>query len=465
MRKTKSASNGASSRGIYFNSGNGSPLQIIDIKHKDYIGVVSPDTAFWALVKKDRLSKIFDDNSFLSRYKTKEDIFKKEMENLRFNLKPSAVYFNPTDRCNLNCSYCYIPSRLRKSGDNMSKEKLFRAMDILKSYFISSLGKGQRPQIVFHGAEPMVNREAMFPAIEKYGDYFRFGIQSNGTLLDDEALKFLTSRNISIGLSLDGATPKVADRTRRTWAGKGVSDTTIELIKRLKGYPHYSVICTVTKENMSSLNDTVDLLHKMEVPACMLNQVRCTLPGGRDAKPADDVMAKYYMAALDRTYELYKKTGRRLIVANFANIVLSILAPSARKLMCDISPCGGGRCFFAVSAQGNMFPCSEFIGLKEFKGGNLFKDKIKDVLKSEPFKLVTGRKVEDIEPCSRCAIRHFCGSPCPAEAHEVNGSMQKPGAFCEFYEEQARYALRVIADGKENAYLWENWRNGMTKAF
>jgi len=461
MRKSKANNNGASSRGIYYNTGNGFPLQIIDIKHKEYIGILSADTAFWALVKKSRLHTIFTDSSFLSMYRKKENVFKKEMENLRFHLKPSAVYFNPTDRCNLNCSYCYIPGTLRKNGGNMSPQRLSKALEILKSYFKATLSAGQKPQIIFHGAEPMMNREAVFPVIDAFSDYFRFGIQTNGTLLDDQSLEFLTSRNISIGLSLDGHTAKVADKMRRTWNGQGVSKTTMEVIKRLKGYRYYSVICTTTKENMRSLKGTVDLLHGMEVPACMLNPVRCTLPGGRKAKPADNEMAGYYLDALDHSYTLYKKTGRRLVVANFANILLSILAPSARKLMCDISPCGGGRCFFAVSAQGNVFPCSEFIGLKKFIGGNLFEKDMREILQTDPFKLVTGRKVEDIEPCARCAIRHFCGSPCPAEAHEMNGSMQKPGAFCELYEEQARYAFRVIADGKENAYLWENWKKGM----
>jgi uncharacterized protein len=71
--------------------------------------------------------------------------------------------------------------------------------------------------------------------------------------------------------------------------------------------------------------------------------------------------------------------------------------------------------------------------------------------------MVTGRRVEQIEPCRRCAIRHFCGSPCPAEAHEMNGGMDQPGAFCELYEEQVRYALRLIADGHQDAYLWDGW--------
>jgi uncharacterized protein len=104
-----------------------------------------------------------------------------------------------------------------------------------------------------------------------------------------------------------------------------------------------------------------------------------------------------------------------------------------------------------------MFPCSEFIGVNEFNGGNLFADNIKEVLNSAPFRKVTGRKVEDIQPCARCAIRHFCGSPCPAEAHEMNGGMDQPGAFCELYEEQVRYAMRLIADRRDAAYLWDGW--------
>ncbi len=91
------------------------------------------------------------------------------------------------------------------------------------------------------------------------------------------------------------------------------------------------------------------------------------------------------------------------------------------------------------------------------QGGNLFTDAIGDVLQSAPFAQVTGRKVEDIEPCNRCAIRHFCGSPCPAEAIEMNGTMNRMGALCGFYEDQTRYALRLIADGKADDFLWDGW--------
>ena len=455
--KAKFNMNDASSRGKHFNSGNGPTIQLIDIGHSEYIGIVDPDTAFWALIKKDKAGKALTNNSFINRYKNKASNFSKEMQLLRFRLVPSAVYFNPTERCNLNCSYCYIPKNMRKNGEHMPKDRIIRALDILEKYFKKTVSGKRQPQIVFHGSEPLLNHEALYTAIEKYKDVFLFGIQTNGTLLDDTTIKFLTSRGISIGLSLDGHIKHIADTVRRTWAGDGVSENVVDIIKKLKGYQNYSVICTVTRQNVKVLPDIISYFHSLQIPCCMLNPIRCTLPGTRNFKPQDYNMASYYLKALDRSYELYRKTGRKIVIANFANALVSILAPTARRLMCDISPCGGGRCFFAVSAKGDLFPCSEFIGLSEFRGGNIFTNKIEDVLNSPEFRKVTNRKVENIEPCSRCAIRHFCGAPCPAEAQAMNGDINSPGAFCELYEEQARYAMRLIADGKETAYLWDEW--------
>ncbi|MBI5419716.1 MAG: peptide-modifying radical SAM enzyme CbpB [Deltaproteobacteria bacterium] len=460
----KKGSNETPSRGIYFNTGKGPTIQPIDIGHPDYIALLDPDTAFWSLVKKRKLGEALTDGSLFSQYRRKRAAFLSEMEKLRFEVNPMAVYFNPTERCNLNCPYCYIPEKMRREGKRMSRARLIEALGILKAYFEKHFPRGTRPQIVFHGSEPMLCRDAVFAGIEEYRDDFRFGVQTNGTLLDDEAIGFLASRKVGIGLSLDGHLDKVADRTRKTWGGEGTFRIVAGALEKLKGYPDYNVLCTVTSRNMRSLPRMVEFLHEQEVPACMLNPLRCTRQGARFLKPRDKELAVPYLAALDRSYELYGESGRKLVVANFANVLVSIVAPAARRLMCDISPCGGGRYFFAVSARGDLFPCSEFIGFREFKGGNLFRDEIPRALESQAFRKVTQRKVEDIEPCSRCAVRHFCGSPCPAEAHEMNGGMRRPGAFCELYEEQVRYALRLIADGKEGAYLWDGWDTGMSTA-
>ena len=450
---------------VFANTGIGPSLVPIDIGHALYTAVVEPDTAFWSLVRKDRLADVLADPAFVQQVHDRSADFAAEMDGLRFGLVPSAVYFNPTERCNLNCTYCYLPEDMRRHGEHMSQERIFEALETLLEFFHRTMPAGDRPQVIFHGAEPMLNRAAIFAAIDHFADDFIFGVQTNGTLLDAEAIEFLTSRQISLGLSLDGPEAEVTDRTRHTFAGHGVHEKVITALEALRGYKNHSVICTATTENLAHLTSIVELFHALEVPTAMINAVRCTLPGGSQVKPADADFAAAYLAALERSYALYQQTGRKLVVANFANVILGVVAPTARRLMCDISPCGGGRCFFAVDAHGDLFPCSEFIGLPEFQGGNLFAGGLESAFGTDAFRAVTGRTVEMIDPCHSCAIRHFCGAPCTAEAHGLHGDVAQRGAFCEFYEEQVRYALRLIADGREDAFLWDDWDNATHTVF
>jgi uncharacterized protein len=449
----------------YYNSGKNPDIQIIDIDHKEYCALIQADSAFWTLVKKNKLPAFLFDNKLTSTLSGHVREFKKEMQILRYHLLPSAVYVNPTERCNLNCQYCYIPEETRKKGDHMSKEELSKTLTILKDYFNQIIKDNRRPSIIFHGSEPMLNKEAVFHTIEQFKNDFDFGIQTNATLLDDEAIQFIITNKVGLGISLDGYNTDTADVIRKDWHGKGYFYDIQKIISKLNDYEKFNVLCTINNRNVTKLKDIIRFFHELGIKVCMLNVLRCTLENSRSLKPEDNLAAKHFIEALEESYNLYKKTGHKIIVANFANILLAILAPTARKLMCDISPCGGGRSFFSLSAKGDIFPCSEFIGLKEFNAGNIFKNSIRDILKSPAIQKVSKRKIEEIDDCNTCAIRHFCGSPCPAEAYTMNGGMDKKGAFCEFYEAQVRYAFRLIAARKENFFLYDNWDEGIKETF
>lgn len=89
-------------------------------------------------------------------------------------------------------------------------------------------------------------------------------------------------------------------------------------------------------------------------------------------------------------------------------------------------------------------------------------------LESDAFRWLTGRKVEDIEDCATCAIRQFCGAPCPAKAHEMNGGMKQKGAFCAFYKRRLRNsqpgAFRNSAPVCSSCCLTEHCRAGASGA-
>jgi uncharacterized protein len=146
--------------------------------------------------------------------------------------------------------------------------------------------------------------------------------------------------------------------------------------------------------------------------------------------------------------------------------------------MCDISPCGGGRCFLTITASGEMIPCGEFIGIRGFSGGNIFKNSLTHAMRSLPFRQVRARIVEDIPECNICVFRNFCGAPCPAELYALDKTSRLPykhqhgeasdrektygfkgmyrkAVFCEFYKEIINYAFKLISDKKEK-YLFRN---------
>jgi len=443
------------------NAGAGPHFDVLEVGHPDYVALINADTAFWVLSPREEALDYLLGSELPRVFREKEARLAADLHNVRFGLLPSAVYFNPTERCNLDCGYCYLPREARRTGRDMEPARVLEALSLLQEFFKKTLPADARPQLVFHGSEPLLAKDAVFQGIAQYGDYFRFGVQTNTVLLDKNARDFLMARGAGIGISLDGPTAEIADRSRRTWGGRGVFAETVKVLEDLHDYPGLNVITTVTKENVRHLPELVEFFHQRGTGNVLLNPVRGTQAGGRSLMPDQEELAHFFFQALDRSYELYERTGRKLVVGNFANLLLGLAAPGARRLMCDLSPCGGGRCFFAVGAAGEVAPCSEFLGLPEFHGGNLFETPVTELLATPAFKQVTGRAVEQLDPCNRCAVRHFCGAPCPAEVYAINGKLQAPAPNCDFYASQARYAFRVIAQGRLDAFLWDAWKDGL----
>ena len=145
----------------------------------------------------------------------------------------------------------------------------------------------------------------------------------------------------------------------------------VQALKWFEGYEGLNVICTVTKLNVNKLPQLVKFLHGKNVPMVLLNPVRLTQKRTDKIKADDAEYAENLIKAVNTAMDLTKKTGRQIVIGNFANILLAIISPTARRMMCDISPCGGGRTFLTVTADGAMVPCGEFIGFKEFSGGNI----------------------------------------------------------------------------------------------
>jgi uncharacterized protein len=287
--------------------------------------------------------------------------------------------------------------------------------------------------VIFHGAEPLICKDLIFRAIEDFKFYF--GLQTNGFLMTEEDAEFLREKEINVGVSFDSPREEIENFLR----GKGHYRKIQEILDWFEGYGRFNVITTINRYNFDHLPEMIDFLAgKVEVT--LMNPVRGTSKGGRELRPNPERAAESFIKAVDRAIE-HTKNGRRIVVGDFANIMLGIIAPYSRVLQCDISPCGAGRRFFAVTPDG-LFPCSEFIGLEKFRVGFENLNNLENA-----FRDVRSRKVELIEDCKECLYRNVCGSPCPAEVYAERGSLMERSPFCEFYKSVIKHAFRVIRRG------------------
>ena len=99
-----------------------------------------------------------------------------------------------TTNCNLNCIYC---SEGDKKAVTLKKEMLFKAIDELP--LLLDKINDKNITLLWHGGEPLsVGKEylteVMQYATEKLKNYhIKFLIQTNGTLIDEEKCKKLST--------------------------------------------------------------------------------------------------------------------------------------------------------------------------------------------------------------------------------------------------------------------------------
>ena len=422
--------------------------------------LLDPDTVFWAISSREEEGKLVDDA--LPLFSRQKESLEAEMTEFRGKIDLSAVYINATDRCNGNCPYCYIPREDRLNGAHMKLEDLRAVLEKVERYHQENCqDKDRQPVIVFHGSEPLMVKETLFEIIDEFSSRMRFGIQTNATLLEEPDVVFLKDKRVSVGISLDSFSEEHNRKTRIMNGNENAYQDALSALRWFDGYPGLNVITTVSVHNTDDLSDIIRFLHDFGVKAVLMNPVRCTTPGTEVLRPGNDELFRGFKAAVDTALNLTVKTGHKIVISDFANIILAIVAPTARRLMCDITPCGGGRRFFTVMSDLTAAPCGEFIGLKQFHSVNLRESSVEDALASEAFAEVRSRVVEQISECRDCLYKNICGAPCPAEVYANTGDLNRPTVYCEFYKRIIDYAFELIAQDQVENLLRDEMLSGM----
>src|SRR4030042_3190810 len=158
--------------------------------------------------------------------------------------------------CNLACRYCYY---LGKGTPRPARAPSRMPEALLESYIAQHIAASPDEIIRFswHGGEPTILGLDYFRkivAIERRhcpaGRTIVNGLQTNGTLLDEEGGRFLAAEGFSVGISLDGPR-EIHDHHRLTRDGRPSFDDTMRGygILRRHGVPT-DILCVVGAHNV-----------------------------------------------------------------------------------------------------------------------------------------------------------------------------------------------------------------------
>ena len=103
-----------------------------------------------------------------------------------------------------------------------------------------------------------------------------------------------------------------------------------------------------------------------------------------------------------------------------------------------LSGCGAGHEYLAVSPEGDLYPCHQFVGQEQFKVGSVYEGLIRKELSQE----FQNSHVLNKEQCRSCWARYYCSGGCHANNLNYGGSLLKPYAFgCELQKKRLECAI------------------------
>lgn len=346
---------------------------------------------------------------------------------MRLMRTPKSVDLSITNRCNLNCAYCYHFESEGDSGTDLPTEAWLSFFEELTSCAVLD--------VTLAGGEPFLRKDLkeLIEGIVK--NRMRFSILTNGTLVTDEIADYvaLTGRCNSVQVSVDGSWPGPHDAFR----GEGNFERAVAGLQRLRahGIP-VTVRVTIHRHNVGDLDAIARfLLEEIGLPNFSTNSAGYV---GQCRSHADDVQLTIEersraMQALLRLSERYK--GR--IGANAGPLAearhwleMEAARREQREPIRDcgyLRSCGGVFSKMAVRADGMMVPCSQ---MSHIELGRIHEVGLKEAWQNHP-ELQRLRERRDIplvdfEFCKGCPYIPYCRGNCPALAYTLTGEENHP---------------------------------------
>ncbi len=368
------------------------------------------------------------------------DVYKDYIPIWKRNSVVKALCLHVAHDCNMRCKYCFA-----STGDFgcertlMSAEVGKKAIDFL----IKSSGNRRNLEVDFFGGEPLMNFDVIREIInyarkreKEAGKNIRFTITTNALLLNEENKKYINENMSNVVLSIDGR-PEVNDYMRTRVDGSGTYKTILPKIKDMaesRNQDNYYVRGTFTRANLDFSKDVLHLadegFKQISIEPVVLDE-----DSEWSIRPEDvaAVCSEYEKLAYE--YVKRKKEGKGF---NFFHFMIDLdQGPCAAK---RVAGCGSGHEYLAVSPEGDLYPCHQFVGIESFKVGNVNDGIINNDLVS----LFRDSNIYIRKECSECWAKFYCSGGCAANAYKFNKDINIPYKVgCELERKRVECALWI----------------------
>lgn len=286
-----------------------------------------------------------------------------------------------TERCNLNCIYCFEKS---KSQTKMDYNTAVSVLD----YEISNSNEYSSIIVDFMGGEPFLE----FALIKKICEHYwssiptkpiRFITTTNGTLVNGSIKRWLAANSdrFVCALSLDGI--RAAHNINRC-----LSFDRIDIDFFLKTWPKQKVKSIVSKHTLPLLSQSVMYMHELGFP-----EIEIKLAYGFDW--SDDETCHIFLSELQKLREYYNE---HLFINPCTFMNINILE-TAKPVSYIKKWCHAGERTISYDMKGNRFPCRYFQDLK--KSGKITLEQIWEYD-------YTSIQNELTDGCQCCLLRNVC---------------------------------------------------------
>ena len=353
-----------------------------------------------------------------------------------------ALCLHVSHDCNLRCKYCFASTGDFGTGKRMTMdvETAKKAID----FVIAKSGNRRNIEVDFFGGEPLMAMDTVKATVEyarsiekEHNKCFRFTITTNGVLLNDENIEYINREMSNAVLSLDGR-KEVNDDLRPTVNGKGSYDVIVPKFKKLiegRGTKDYYLRGTFTRFHKDFAEDVKAL-------AAIGKHVSVEPVVGKEDDPY--ALQEADLPELKAEYERLAESLKDYPETNFFHFNVDLAqGPCVIK---RLRGCGAGCEYVAVTPDGDIYPCHQFVGNEDYKLGNVFDGTFNKDLSGQ----FAALNIYTREECSRCWARFYCSGGCSASNLLVNGDIKHPhkvGCELERKRLECAIALRAIAAG------------------